>query len=67
MIDDIDMKVLLGIVGDKVVGVIVVGCDIVFDCWVWMLEMIEIVGWLGDIFDVVCVWFDCVMVLVGGC
>lgn len=49
MTDDIDMKALSGTPGEKAVGAIAAGCDLVLDCWGRMDEMVEIAGRLGEI------------------
>lgn len=49
MTDDIDMKALSGTAGDKAMGAIAAGCDVVLDCWARMDEMVEIAGRLGEI------------------
>ncbi len=49
MTDDIDMKALSGTAGEKAVGAIAAGCDIVLDCRAWMEEMVEIAGRLDEI------------------
>jgi beta-N-acetylhexosaminidase len=49
MTDDIDMKALSGTAGQKALGAIAAGCDVVLDCWARMHEMVEIAGSLGDI------------------
>lgn len=49
MTDDIDMKALSGTAGDKAMGAIAAGCDVVLDCWARMNEMVEIAGRLGEI------------------
>jgi beta-N-acetylhexosaminidase len=46
--DDIDMKALSGTPGEKAVGALAAGCDVVLDCWARMPEMIEITGLLPD-------------------
>lgn len=42
MTDDIDMKALSGLAGDKAAGAIAAGCDVVLDCWARMPEMVDI-------------------------
>lgn len=49
MTDDIDMKALSGSAGEKAVGAIAAGCDLVLDCWARMDEMVDIAGRLDDI------------------
>ena len=49
MTDDIDMKALSGTAGEKAVGAIAAGCDVVLDCWARMPEMEEIAARLGEI------------------
>ena len=49
MTDDIDMKALSGTAGEKAVGAIAAGCDIVLDCWGRMDEMTDIAARLGEI------------------
>lgn len=49
MTDDIDMKALVGTAGQKAVGALAAGCDIVLDCWGRMDEMTEIANLIGDI------------------
>lgn len=49
MTDDIDMKALSGSAGEKAVGAIAAGCDLVLDCWARIDEMVEIAGRLDDI------------------
>lgn len=46
--DDIDMKALSGTPGEKALGALAAGCDVVLDCWARMPEMIEIAGLLPD-------------------
>lgn len=46
--DDIDMKALSGTPGEKAMGALAAGCDVVLDCWARMPEMIEIAGLLPD-------------------
>jgi beta-N-acetylhexosaminidase len=46
--DDIDMKALSGTPGEKALGALAAGCDVVLDCWARMPEMIEITGLLPD-------------------
>lgn len=48
MTDDIDMKALIGTAGEKAVGALAAGCDIVLDCWARMPEMEDIAGRIGD-------------------
>ncbi|UZK67374.1 beta-N-acetylhexosaminidase [Sphingomonas sp. M1-B02] len=48
MSDDIDMKALSGTAGEKAVGALAAGCDVVLDCWARMDEMVEIAGLLPD-------------------
>ncbi len=48
MTDDIDMKALSGTAGEKAVGALAAGCDIVLDCWGRMDEMVEIASLIGD-------------------
>jgi beta-N-acetylhexosaminidase len=49
--DDIDMKALSGTPGEKAMGALAAGCDVVLDCWARMPEMIEIAGLLPDASD----------------
>lgn len=49
MTDDIDMKALSGTPGEKAIGAIEAGCDLVLDCWARMLEMEEIADRLDEI------------------
>lgn len=46
--DDIDMKALSGTPGEKAVGALAAGCDVVLDCWARMPEMVEIAGLIPD-------------------
>jgi beta-N-acetylhexosaminidase len=46
--DDIDMKALSGTPGEKALGALAAGCDVVLDCWARMPEMIEIAALLPD-------------------
>lgn len=46
--DDIDMKALSGTPGEKALGALAAGCDVVLDCWARMPEMVEIVGLIPD-------------------
>jgi beta-N-acetylhexosaminidase len=48
MTDDIDMKALSGMAGEKAAGAIAAGCDVVLDCWGRMDEMAEIAELLSD-------------------
>ena len=48
MTDDIDMKALSGTAGEKAVGAIAAGCDLVLDCWGRMDEMADIADRLGE-------------------
>ncbi|MBY0303997.1 MAG: beta-hexosaminidase [Sphingomonas sp.] len=48
MTDDIDMKALAGTPGEKAVGALAAGCDIVLDCWGRMDEMTEIANLISD-------------------
>jgi beta-N-acetylhexosaminidase len=48
MTDDIDMKALSGTAGEKAVGALAAGCDVVLDCWGRMDEMVEIASLIGD-------------------
>ena len=48
MTDDIDMKALAGTAGEKAVGALAAGCDIVLDCWGRMDEMTEIASLISD-------------------
>ncbi len=52
MTDDIDMKALSGTAGEKAVGALAAGCDIVLDCWARMAEMQDIAASIGDLPDV---------------
>lgn len=49
MTDDIDMKALSGTAGEKAVGALAAGCDLVLDCWARMDEMREIAGLVPQI------------------
>ena len=51
MTDDIDMKALSGTAGEKAVGALAAGCDLVLDCWARMDEMVDIAGKIGDMPD----------------
>ncbi len=51
MTDDIDMKALSGTAGEKAVGALSAGCDIVLDCWARMAEMTDIAASIGDLPD----------------
>ncbi len=53
MSDDIDMKALSGTAGEKAVGALAAGCDVVLDCWARMDEMIDIAKAVGDATDIV--------------
>jgi beta-N-acetylhexosaminidase len=46
--DDIDMKALTGTPGEKAMGALAAGCDVVLDCWARMPEMVEITALLPD-------------------
>lgn len=48
MTDDIDMKALSGTAGEKAVGALAAGCDIVLDCWGRMDEMNDIAERIGE-------------------
>ena len=48
MTDDIDMKALSGTAGEKAVGALAAGCDLVLDCWARMDEMVDIAGRIGE-------------------
>ncbi|WP_375427788.1 glycoside hydrolase family 3 N-terminal domain-containing protein [uncultured Sphingomonas sp.] len=49
MTDDIDMKALSGTAGQKAVGAVAAGCDLVLDCWARMAEMEDIAASLGNV------------------
>jgi len=48
MTDDIDMKALSGAAGEKAVGALAAGCDLVLDCWARMDEMVDIAARIGE-------------------
>jgi len=48
MTDDIDMKALSGTAGEKAVGALAAGCDLVLDCWARMGEMVDIAARIGE-------------------
>jgi beta-N-acetylhexosaminidase len=52
MTDDIDMKALSGTAGEKAMGALAAGCDVVLDCWARMPEMEEIASRVSAMSDV---------------
>jgi len=65
MTDDIDMKALSGTAGDKAVGAIAAGCDLVLDCWARMDEMAQIADRLPAIAPAARARLDRAMASVG--
>lgn len=47
MSDDIDMKALVGMPGEKAAATVAAGCDVALDCWGRMDDMIDIAGTVG--------------------
>lgn len=66
MTDDIDMKALSGTAGEKAVGALAAGVDIVLDCWARMPEMTDIANRIGDMPDISRARLDRAMATVAG-